>query len=476
MATAWPAPPLWASERPPGAAGRWEGHPWRARAVRAAVLIIPVLAAVFTATVASRLFPRPIDGFDVVLWWAGIIAVSTLSLFVVDQQARRLLPLAMLYRLTLVFPDRAPSRFRVALRAGTVRNLEERLARGRQVGVGGDPSQAAAEILVLAAALTRHDRRTRGHSERVRGFTDLIAEELHLPPDDADRLRWASLLHDIGKVQVRPDILNKSGSLSTQEWAVMHRHPIDGARLAAPLRPWLGPWMDAIEQHHERWDGAGYPHGLAGEGISLSARIVAVADAFEVMTSPRSYRRGMGPPAARDELARCAGSHFDPAVVRAFLNISIGRLRWVMAPIAWLAELPVVRPVAGGSVAESATAAMAVKTFAAVSLALFGGTMADVPSASPAEGLARGQQREEPTDSVVLAVPSSSGGDPSAAPPPPGAAAAPLPAPAPPPRAAAAGGSAPAGRPGAKGGASPPPAGNAPPSARNDSFVDVLSG
>lgn len=389
-------------------------------AVRVAVLVVPVLAAVIAATLASRLLPKPESGLVAVLWWLAVIAVSTLVLLAVDRQARRLLPLAMLYKLTLLFPDQAPSRFRVALRGGTVRRLEERLEQSRRNGVGHDPAQAAANILVLVAALSRHDRRTRGHSERVRGFTDLLAEEMRLTGDEADRLRWAALLHDIGKVQVRSEILNKSDSLTPQEWAVIHRHPSDGARMAAPLRPWLGPWMDAIEQHHERWDGAGYPNGLSGTDISLSARIVAVADAFEVMTAPRSYRRPLGPAAARDELARCAGSHFDPAVVRALLNISIGRLRWVMAPITWLADLPFVRPVArAGPVAESAAAGTAAKTILAVSLAVFGGTVAEVPPASPAEGVASVQQPERAPDPVVLAGTSSSAG--AVSPPPPSA-------------------------------------------------------
>ncbi len=406
------------------------------------------------------------------LWWLGVISASTLALVLVERQARRLLPLATLYKLTLLFPDRAPSRFKVALRAGTVRHLEERLEQGRREGVGQDPSRAAANILVLAAALSRHDRRTRGHSERVRGFTDLIAEEMHLPPQERDRLRWAALLHDIGKVRINPEILNKNGSLNAEEWSVIHRHPADGARMAAPLRPWLGPWMDAIEQHHERWDGAGYPQGLSGAEISTSARIVAVADAFEVMTAPRSYRRPLGPAAARDELARCAGSHFDPAVVRAFLNVSIGRLRWVMAPVAWLADLPLVRPVAqAGPVAEGAAAGaaagVAVKTFAAVSLAVAGVTAADLPPAAPsAANVASGREPgtgPEPPESATLILPASS--DSTTQPSPPPATSPPSPAGAG--QARATTGAAPSqGGPGGGGGPAPP--GNPPPALADD--------
>src|SRR5439155_27298376 len=152
--------------------------------------------------------------------------------------------------------------------------------------------------------------------------------------DDRDRLRWASLLHDIGKLQVHSRILNKPGKLGAREWKAIHRHPEEGAKLAAPLAPWLGEWASTIEQHHERWDGAGYPYGLKGTEISLGARIVGAADAFEVMTANRPYKKAMSAGAARHELTRCAGAHFDPTVVRAFLNISLGRLRWVTGPVA----------------------------------------------------------------------------------------------------------------------------------------------
>ena len=201
----------------------------------------------------------------------------------------------------------------------------------------------AANIITLVAAITAHDRRTRGHSERVRAFNDLIAEEMHLPEQDRERLRWAALLHDVGKIDTPVSILNKPGPLSEGEWREVYRHPENGARITAPIHGWLGPWAAAIEQHHERWDGTGYPNGLAGGKISLGARIVAVADAYDVMTSPRPYRRAMGARAAREELAvGAAGSQFDPAVVRAFLTISLGRLRRIVGPIAWLLQFPIL--------------------------------------------------------------------------------------------------------------------------------------
>ena len=366
---------------------RWEGRPRGALAIRVAATVVPVVAGVLAASVVSRLLPEPSGLLSTLLWWLAVVGSSTITLVLVDRQARRLLPLAALLKVSLVFPDRAPSRFKVALRAGTVRNLQARLEDAKRRGREDDPGHAAEAILVLAGALSRHDSRTRGHSERVRGFADLIAEEMGLPAEDRDRLRWAALLHDIGKVQVHPEILNKAGTLSDEEWEAIHRHPIEGARVTAPLRSWLGECALTIEQHHERWDGTGYPRGLAGNQISRGARIVAVADAFEVMTAARPYSHPMGTAAARDELARCAGTHFDPEVVRAFLNVSIGRTRWITAPIAWLAELPFVQQLAHvGSTAGTAaasTAGTAVGTSASVALAFLGGVAEPPQPAAP---------------------------------------------------------------------------------------------
>jgi putative nucleotidyltransferase with HDIG domain len=242
----------------------------------------------------------------------------------------------------MLFPDRAPSRFSVAFRAGTTRNLQEQLADAGRRGIDDEPARSAERILTLVAALNRHDRATRGHSERVRAFNDLIAEELRLPQPDRDRLRWAALLHDVGKLEVPARILNKAGRPTEAEWDALRRHPEEGARIAAPLLGWLGPWAPAIVEHHERWDGTGYPRGLAGGEISLAGRIVAVADVFEVLTAPRPYRRPVSAGAARAELARCAGTQFDPAVVRAFLSVSLGRLQRVMGPVSWVAQLPFI--------------------------------------------------------------------------------------------------------------------------------------
>jgi hypothetical protein len=202
-------------------------------------------------------------------------------------------------------------------------------------------------------------------------YTDLIAEEMKLPQIDRDRLRWSALLHDIGKVAVHPDILNKPGALDDVEWEQIKNHPLEGAKLTAPLSAWLGQWADTMAEHHEKFDGSGYPRGLAGHEISLGARIVAVADAYDVMTAVRSYKPAMTPQAARAELLACAGTHFDPAVVRAFLDVSIGRVRVVAGPLAWLGSLPFVSNVptlAQVGVAAVRTAAVSMSVAGAVAV------------------------------------------------------------------------------------------------------------
>lgn len=314
-----------------------------------------------------------------------------MTLFGTERLFRRLLPLAALLKLTMLFPDRAPSRVGVAMRAGSTRDLERRFRQG----VSREPARAAAEILSLATALSNHDRATRGHSERVRIFTEMIAQEMHLSDDARNRLRWAALLHDVGKLAIHSGILTKSGTLTEEEWAAIHRHPLEGARLIAPLAPWLGEWALVIEQHHERYDGDGYPFGLAAEEISLDARIVCVADAFEVMTAVRTYKDAMSPQAARAELARCAGSHFDPAIVRAFLGISLKRLNWQIGLGTWLAEAPLAQWAANLGKVAFTSAHVAFAAAAVLTSAVMAAPAAASAAARPGtRGVSSAQARE----------------------------------------------------------------------------------
>lgn len=316
-----------------GWTARWPARPGAAHLLTAVVLGVRLALAYGATWLAAGAIARPVGWLQVLLWWAAISALGLAVLELGDRATRRLLPLVGLLRVTVTFPDHTPSRFRTALRAGSTRALEHNRRRLRLLSDDLPPAQAASALLELVGALSLHDGATRGHSERVRAYTELIAEELGVPRRQRQQLRWGGLVHDIGKLQVPAEVLNKKGSLEEAEWDLIRQHPLNGLALAAPLRPWLGDAVLAVSDHHERWDGGGYPSGCAGEDIALSGRIVAVADAFDVMTSARSYKKPITPSAARAELVACSGSQFDPAVVRAFLSISLPRLRAVLGPV-----------------------------------------------------------------------------------------------------------------------------------------------
>ena len=328
--------------------------------MRAVGVIIPFLLAFASGMVVSQLLPPP-DGFaQRLLWWVVASAVALAVLRVAERGARRLLPLSTLLSMTLVFPDHAPSRLRVALQA----SLKQRL---RAVETGRDTAQDHAEHLVtMVAALSRHDRRTVGHSERTRAYAALLADEVGLDADQSSKLQWAALLHDIGKLDVPAAILNKPGALDEAERGVIFGHPAAGEQRAAPLIDWLGPWANGIWEHHEKIDGTGYPLGLHGNQISYSGRLLAVCDSFEVMTAARSYKKPMPLAAARAELVRCSGTHFDPQIVRAFLNVSLGEIRVVAGPFAALAQLPYVAGWLSGAAGSVAAVAAVAGTMAVV--------------------------------------------------------------------------------------------------------------
>ncbi|GAC1540203.1 MAG: hypothetical protein NVS3B12_26950 [Acidimicrobiales bacterium] len=353
--------------------------------MRVVAFLVPVGLSLLVARLAAGLLPHARTTPARVAWWATVLLASTITVIAADRLARRALPLAALLRLSMAFPDQVPNRFSVALRAATLSKLETRVALAPDHGDVDDSTESAARVLELVGALSRHDPRTRGHSERVRAFNDLLAEEMGLSEADRDKLRWAALLHDVGKLGVSHQILNKVGKPDEREWAMLKAHPEMGARIAAPLRGWLGVWSEAIIEHHERWDGQGYPLGLAGQQISLGGRIVAVADSFEVMTAPRPYKRPVSAAVARRELAACAGAQFDPEVVRAFLNISIPELRQKMGLLSWLAQLPIIGGVPrleGVAISYSRTAALAAGTTTAAGAIVISGMVNPSPSAA----------------------------------------------------------------------------------------------
>ena len=180
-----------------------------------------------------------------------------------------------------------------------------------------DPNVAA--IRSLAAAVDARDRYTFGHSERVTRYALLLGEELSLGSETIDELKVAALLHDLGKIGIPDSVLNKEGSLTQKEREIIREHPSVGGNILKRA-PQLDTIIPAVLFHHERWDGAGYPDGLSGESIPLFARILAVADAFDAMTSDRPYRDAMTLDAALLELQANAGKQFDPLLAEAFVR------------------------------------------------------------------------------------------------------------------------------------------------------------
>lgn len=173
-------------------------------------------------------------------------------------------------------------------------------------------------VLALARALDARDAYTARHSENVSRYSVAIATQLGWSPDRLELLRVAGLLHDVGKIGVRDSTLRKSAKLSEAEWKEMQQHPVLGARMIAGVAPEeIVPW---VVSHHERVDGGGYPHNLVGDAIPDGARVLAVADTFDAMTSSRSYRPALSPLKAINEIVAGAGVQFDADVVRAFLQ------------------------------------------------------------------------------------------------------------------------------------------------------------
>jgi putative nucleotidyltransferase with HDIG domain len=171
-------------------------------------------------------------------------------------------------------------------------------------------------IRALAMALDARDPYTAGHSERVSAISIAIGRQMRLGTEQLEILRLGALLHDIGKIGVSDHILRKPGPLTADEFEQIKQHPGLGARILRSV-PFLALHVPIVELHHERPDGKGYPHGLAGEEIPVLARIAHVADAFDAMTSARAYRPARGSADALAELWKCAGAQFDAEVVQA---------------------------------------------------------------------------------------------------------------------------------------------------------------
>ena len=183
-----------------------------------------------------------------------------------------------------------------------------------------DPDRAARfrAAANLAHTVDARDAATGRHSRAVATLAARVAAHLELGAEQVELVRLAGILHDVGKLAVAREILRKPGPLDARERRALERHPVTGFRLLDRLS--IEPIATWVLHHHERWDGRGYPAGLASEEIPLGARILLVADAYDAMTTDRSYRRRLSHTQAVAELERCAGTQFDPGVVAAFVS------------------------------------------------------------------------------------------------------------------------------------------------------------
>ena len=175
-----------------------------------------------------------------------------------------------------------------------------------------------AVVQSLTAALEARDGYTSDHSDEVRLLAVAVARRLGLDERGVAEVEAVAILHDVGKIGVPDRILHKPGPLDDDEWSLMRQHPIIGERILRPL-PGLEGVAQAVRHEHERWDGGGYPDGLAGDEIPLPSRIVLACDAWHALVSDRPYRSALSRPLARAELIRCGGTQFDPKVVEALL-------------------------------------------------------------------------------------------------------------------------------------------------------------
>jgi putative nucleotidyltransferase with HDIG domain len=264
--------------------------------------------------------------------------------------------------------------------------VERRLARAQRA-LGADhlaPEARAEALRDLARLLEARDSYTHGHSQRVARHALRIANALHVPAAQAERIWTAATLHDVGKLYTPREILNKPGRLTDEEFEVIRRHPVDGAAMLLDVEG--DPEIVAIvRSHHERLDGHGYPDGLAGDDIPLGARIIAVADTFDALTSTRSYRPAATHKRALDILRKEAGTQLDGAAVAAFLRSYSGRRPAAISSLLTLApqRLLALTSHPAGAIAGLAPAAGWIAPAAAAAAAVFGVSHGTPATTSP---------------------------------------------------------------------------------------------
>jgi putative nucleotidyltransferase with HDIG domain len=196
------------------------------------------------------------------------------------------------------------------------------------------PQAVLDTVTSLAFAIDAKDHYTQGHSQKVSAYAALIAEALELSDLEVEEIRLGGVLHDIGKVAIPENILNKNGPLNPDEWETMKSHVTFGAKILDPLTP-LARIREMVLHHHEFFDGSGYPRAMTGEEIPLGARIIAVADAYDTITSDRTYKKARAAAEALAELERCANAQFDGKIVQAFVR----KMRQMPNPIIEVASV-----------------------------------------------------------------------------------------------------------------------------------------
>ena len=187
----------------------------------------------------------------------------------------------------------------------------------------------------LANALDARDQYTAGHSSRVSQLSCATASAMQLDPTEVERIRVGALLHDVGKIGIADSVLQKPARLTDEEFALVKQHPVIGRRILQGVQG-FAPYLAAVELHHENWDGTGYPRGQAGEETPIEARIIHVSDAYDAMTTNRSYRSGMTHEKAISILLECAGTQFDPRIVDVFVNLP----REILTKHATVSQIP----------------------------------------------------------------------------------------------------------------------------------------
>ena len=297
---------------------------WLAAAVAAGVLGISLLLVVkLVAAADDQQLAREVGrNLLLIALSAGILAAGA-AFWVVR---RITLPLRRLAQTMsqMARTGQLQSDFPTAGGGGEVQLIEETF---RSLAVSLEESQRARErsyVEAVGAVVTAADARdheTSGHSFRVALYAVALAKAMGLSGEELKAIEWGALLHDVGKMVVPDEILRKMGPLTDEEWHIMKQHPTWGFDMLAEVSFLQPASLDIIYSHHERWDGQGYPRGIAGEAVPLSARIFAAVDTYDAITSDRPYRRARPHPFALAELQRVAGQQLDPKVVEAFRDL-----------------------------------------------------------------------------------------------------------------------------------------------------------